>query len=130
MVLKFLTRSIALLALLESFEIQGIMLVTGAHIINDQIVVSNLVAVFRMIPIPTHILDELPFMVDQHIIYRNHSMRTVPHRWTFLEPFQATLIQLGRIPIRSSQKSIQAGLIGGLGKLPVRIGASTSVGSR
>ena len=53
------------------------MLFRGAHVIDDNIVVGNLVALLSMIPKIPSIFNQLAVMVHQHVVNRNDAPRTI-----------------------------------------------------
>jgi len=102
----------ALLSFLEAAEVQWIMLATAAHVIGEQIIVSNLVTFFGMIPEPPDILNELPVVIDQHIVDSNHPLVVITCARIALQQLQAAFIQLVGIPIDFGQEAVQTRLVG------------------
>ena len=58
-ILECLTRRFALLPLLKATKLQRVMFATAGHVVGEQIIVSNLVPFFGMIPKPADVFDQL-----------------------------------------------------------------------
>src|SRR5262245_48422245 len=71
-------QAITQILFLEAVKIQGIMFATGADVIDKDIVVGDLIAVFGVIPKPTGVLDVLTVVVDEDVIDRDDPLFTVP----------------------------------------------------
>jgi hypothetical protein len=119
MVEEFLAGSIALLPLAEAAEFQWIVLPAAAYVIGEQIVVGDFVSPFGMVPEPPYILDELPVVIDQHIVDGNDPTVCVFRAGVALQQFQPPLVECFRVPIHLGQELVETGLVGGLGKLPI-----------
>src|SRR5579862_1317614 len=61
-------KTLAKVFLLKAAEFQGVMFATGADVIDDEIIVSDLVAMIGMVPEPANVRDELAAMVDQGVV--------------------------------------------------------------
>jgi len=92
------------------------MLAAAGNIVGKQIVVSDLVPLFGMIPEPADILNELSCVVDQHVIQSDNPLIVVSRRGILLQQFQATLIELVDIPVHLCQEAVKARRIGSIGE--------------
>ena len=119
MVLERLAGGVALLALLEAAELQGVVLAAGANVIDKQVIVGDLVAVFGVVPKPTHVLDELAVVVDERIIQRDHPLFAIASRRVTLHQFQPSLVDRLFVPLDARNEAIQARLVGRLDELAV-----------
>ena len=111
MILKRFAGFFALVTFLETAKLQRIMLAAAAHVIDKQIVMRDFVAVFGVIPEPAHVFDQLPSVVDQHVIDRDDSLIVVTCGGILLQQLQASFVELLDIPIDLRKKAIQAGLV-------------------
>ena len=118
-IFKRFARGRALIPLLEPAEHQRIMLAAGTDIIGDEIVMSDLVALLRVVPEPADILEELSVVVDEHIVARDHALMAVARVGRFLQPLQPPRVQRGDIPIGLGEEAVQARLVGRLGELAI-----------
>ena len=117
MVNEILAFEFAVFAFDEATELQRVMFVTCANIVGDQIIMSDLVSFLCMIPEVADVFDHLVIVIDQHIVYRDHTLFAVTSRRVFLQPIEPTTIQLIDIPIDLGQPTIETRLIRGPGKL-------------
>ena len=58
-------------------------------------------------------------MVDQGIVDGDDALVAVAGRGVFLEEFQAALVERLDVPVGVGEEAVEAGLVGGLGELPV-----------
>ena len=72
-ILERLVVGLTLIPFDKATKVQRIVFATGTDIIRKQIVMSNLVAVFGVIPKPAHVLNQFPVMIDQHIVDGDHT---------------------------------------------------------
>ena len=70
---------LALLPLDEAAELQGVVLAAGADVVDDQVVVGNLVALFGVVPEPTD--SRRIFVANVSSVRRHRANRS---RWTTL----------------------------------------------
>jgi hypothetical protein len=113
------TGCLALFAFLEPTKMQGKMLPVAADVIGKQIVVGNLMAILRMIPEPTDILDEFSVVVDQHVINGDNALIMIPSAGLLLQEFKTLLVQRLNIPIACCQESVEARLVSRFDKLGI-----------
>src|SRR6201997_5668590 len=106
-------------ALAKAAKLQGIMLAARANVVDEQVIVGDLVALFGVIPEPTHIGDELALMVNEHIVDGNNAMITVTGAGLFLEQLQTPFVEFTNVPHGVGEKAVQTRLIAGLGELAV-----------
>jgi len=118
-IFKRLAVFFALLAFLEASEFQRVMLAAGTDVIDEQIVVGDLVAVFGVIPEPTHVVDQLAFVIDQHVVDGDHALVAIARRVIALQDFQTPFVELLLVPDHVGEEPVKARLIGGVGELTV-----------
>jgi len=107
------------LPLAEAAKLQRIVFARATDVVNNEVTVGNQVALVGVIPEPAHILDQLAIVVDEGVVERDGARRTIAGAAIALQQFQASGVELGRIPGHLGQPAIEAGLVGGDGKLPV-----------
>jgi len=78
--------------------------------------VGDLVTLVGMFPEPSHVLDELPLVVDQHFVDSNGPAIGVAAAAVPLEPLQPLLDEGFWGSVRLGQDPAEAGLVGTLGK--------------
>ena len=106
------------------------MLSGGANVVGDQVVVGDLVPLFGMVPEPAHVLDELAFVVDQGIVEGNDPTVRIAGGGISLELGQTSLVKRLNVPGNLVDPAIQAGWIGGEGKLGVDPGDGLALGDQ
>jgi hypothetical protein len=116
-ILELLTLRLALITLLEDAKLQRIVFPAAANVVDEEIVVSNLVALFCVVPNPADILDQLSIMIDQHVVDGDDAVIMILRGRILLEHLQPTLVQRFGIPIHFSNETIPARLIGRHGEL-------------
>src|SRR6266567_2228004 len=104
---------------LEAAEVQGVVFAAGADVVDDQIVVGDLVALLGMVPEPTDVLDQLAAVVDERVVDGEDALGAVAGGRVLLEEVKAALVELADFPVGVGEEAVEAGLVGGLGKLPV-----------
>lgn len=112
MILELFSGFLALLTLLKAAKLQRIMFTAAANVINEQVVMCDFVPLFGVIPEPTHVFDQLPIVVDQHVVDRDDSLVVVACGGILLQQVQASFVELLDIPIDFGKKAIPAGLVG------------------
>ncbi len=105
--------------LAEAAKLQRIVSARWTHIVGDEIIMGNDVALVGMIPQPAHILNQLTRMGDQCIVDGNNAPRRIARGRLPLQPGQALPIQLLGIPRGLIQPTIETGLIRRLDKFGV-----------
>ncbi len=110
-------RALGLLA--KAFEVQRKVLATGAHIIGEDVVVGNFVALFGVVPEPAGVLDQFAVVVDEDVVDGDNTLIVVACVGIFLEDIQAPLVEGRRVPIDFREEAIETGLIGSLSKFAV-----------
>src|SRR5215470_5588449 len=95
------------------------MFATRMHIVREQVIVRDEMALLGMIPEPAGILNQFAVMVDQGVINRNRAILAIAGGRVGLQPFQAMLVDALDIPRSFRQPAVEAGLVGGGGKLTI-----------
>jgi hypothetical protein len=108
---------LALLTLAKTAEVQWIVLAAGMNVVGEQVIVGNQVAFVSMIPEPASVFNQLAIMVDQGVINRDDAILTIAGGRIALQPLQAMGIDALDIPRGLGQEAVEAGLVGGCGKL-------------
>src|SRR5271157_2012213 len=114
-----LIQGLAYLLLAEESELEGIVLAAGADIVGEEVVLSNLVPFFGVVPEPPGVRNQQAVAIDQGVINRNDALVAVPRRGIFLELLQSPLVESTDVPLGIREESVEAGLIGGLGEFAV-----------
>jgi len=104
---------------LEAAEVQGVVFAAGADVVDDQIVVGDLVALLGVVPEPADILDQLAAVVDEGVVDGEDALGAVAGGRVLLKEVKAALVELVDIPVGVGEEAVKAGLVGGLGELPV-----------
>src|SRR5271165_4129531 len=86
-------QGLAHLLLAEEAELQGIMLAAGADIVSEEVVLSNLVSFFGVVPVPPGVGDQHAITIDQGVVDRDDPLVAVPSRGIFLEFVQSSLVE-------------------------------------
>ena len=110
---------VVLLALAKAPEFQRIVFPRRAHVVGDDVVVRNHMALVGVIPEPPHVLDLVSAVADQGVVDGDHPARRIARRGGVLQPVQAMFVEQLFIPGHLRNPAIQAGLIRGVGKLGV-----------
>lgn len=108
---------IALLALAEAPEVERVVLSTGVDVGGKQIVVGDDMAMFGMISIIAHVLNQFPGVIDQGIVNRDHAILTIAGGRLAWQPCEPVDVDPGGIPGCFREPAVEAGLIGRTGKL-------------
>lgn len=90
---------LALILLDKPSEFQRIMFVRCTDVIGDEIIVSDFVPAFGVVPEVTDILDVLAAVVDQHVVDGNNPMLGITSRAILLQPLQPKPVEFRHIPI-------------------------------
>ena len=118
-ILKRFTIFFTLLTFLETSELQWIMLAALADVVDEQVVVGDLVAVLGVVPEPTHIVDQLAFVIDQHVVDGDHALVAIAGSGVALQDFQTSLVERLLVPDHVIEELVQARLIRRVGELAV-----------
>ena len=110
---EFFVGLFALILFLESSKVERIMFSVLINVIDEQIIVSDLVSLFGMIPKPTDVFDELSVVIDEHIVDGDGTERVIHNVALFAKPIDASIVEFIFIPIDFGQKAIETGLIAG-----------------
>ena len=110
---KFFVGLFALILFLESSKIERIMFSVLINVIDEQIIVSDLVSLFGMVPKPTDVFDELSVVIDEYIVDGDGGERMIHDVALFAKPIDPPIVKFVFIPIDFGQKAIEAGLIAG-----------------
>ena len=106
----------ALIFLLETLKVQRIMfLAERMNIVNDNEVLSMLVSLFTMIPEGAGIGNQLAALLEKDIVESDDSTFMKLGVLELLEPIDTGFVDGFVIPIHFGKKSIETGLIGGVG---------------
>src|SRR4051812_2001967 len=89
------------------------------HVVREQVIVRDEVPLLGMIPEPAGILNQFAVMVNQGVIDRNRAILAIAGGRVSLQPFQAMRIDALDIPRSFGQPAVEAGLVGGSGKLTI-----------
>ena len=79
---------LAIRALAKAAKFQRIMLARGTDVVGNQIIVRDLVPLLGVIPKVAHILNQLPGMIHQRVVDRNHPAGRVARLRVLLQPRQ------------------------------------------
>src|SRR5512135_407481 len=118
-VAKRLIQSLTYLLLAEEPELEGIVLAAGADIVGEEVVLSNLVSFFGVVPVPPGVGNQQAVAIDQGVINRNDALVAVPRRGIFLELLQSPLVESTDVPVGIGEEPVEAGLIGSVGEFAV-----------
>src|SRR5262249_38249776 len=130
MVLKRHLHAVTEILLAEATKVQRIMLPTGADVVHDDVVVSDLIALLGMIPEPADVLNAFAMVVDEGIVDGDDAVVAVARRGILLEEVKAAAVELGDVPAGVGEEAVEARLVGGLGELPVDAGHILTVGHK
>src|SRR5580700_10667066 len=119
MILERHAQAFAEVFFLEAAKVQRIVFAIRADVVDEQVVLGNLVAVFGVVPKPTRVRDQFASVVDEDVIDGNDAVGMVLGGRVLLQQVEASLIDFLDIPVGVGKKAIEAGLVGGLGKLAV-----------
>src|SRR4029450_11322193 len=72
-----------------------------------------------VIPEPAGIFNQLPVMIDERVINRDHTVWCIVGGRVTLQQFKAPVVECLFIPVNLSEKAVQAGLVGRDSKLAV-----------
>src|SRR5262249_3057685 len=122
MVLKRHLHAVTEILLAEATKVQRIMLPTGADVVHDDVVVSDLIALLGMIPEPADVLDAFAVVVDEGIVDGDDAVVAVARRGVLLEEVQAAAVDLVDVPVGVGKEAVEARLVGVVGELPVNAG--------
>ncbi len=114
-----LLQRLADLLLAEEAELQRVALAAGTNVIDEEIVLGDLVALFGMVPEPAGVGDQQASAIDQGIVDRDDALIAVPRGWVFLEFVQSPFVENLGIPRGVRHEPIETGLIGRLGEFAV-----------
>ena len=112
-------QSLAHLLLAEEPELQGIMLTAGADIVGEEVVLSNLVSFFGVVPVPPGVGDQHAITIDQGVVDRNDPLVAVLSRGIFLEFVQSSLVEGSGVPLGIGEEPVEARLVRGRGEFAV-----------
>jgi len=96
----------------EPIELQGIMFTGGTDVVGDDIIVSDFVATFGMIPEVADVLNRFAIMVDQDIINGDDPLGAIAGVRLLLQPIESLLVERFFVPIHFGQPAIETGLVG------------------
>ncbi len=119
MVSEFDLSFFTMILLDKSVEFQGIMLSRGTHVVDDQVIMGNLVALFCVIPKIACIFNQLPVVIDQDIVNRDDSLGTEACVGLLLQPLNPLQVEVLLIPLAFGNPTVQAGLIRGYGEFAI-----------
>ena len=110
---------LTLLTLDEAIELQGIVLLRGADVVDNQVVMGYLVPLFGVIPEIADVLDKLAGVIDQYIVDGDDPVHAETGIGAFLQPCDASEVQCFLIPIGLCDPAIEARLVAGDGEFAV-----------
>ena len=84
------------------------------NVVDNDEVLSVLVALLRMIPKNSRVLDVLAAFVDQHVIDGDDAMRVKFRIVQLLQPVDASLVHGVLVPRDFGEETVEARLIGGV----------------
>ena len=118
----------ASLLLPEAPKLEWIVLARGTHVVRNQVIMGDQVALVGMIPEPASIFNQLAIMVDQGVIDRDDAVFGVTRGRVGLQEREPPLVEGGIIPIDLGDPAVQTGLIGRDGKLTIDAADSFAFG--
>ena len=95
----------------EPTEIDRVVLATGADIIPNQVVVSDLVTFIGVIPEISYVFNAFPVMINQDIVQGDDTLIAISSGRIALKPLQPLPVQLRDIPIHLGQPAVEARLV-------------------
>ena len=107
------------LLLAEAAELQWVVLAGGTDVVGDQVIMGDQMTLFGMIPEPAGIFNQLAVVVDQCVIDRDDAVGGIACGRVVLQEREPALVEGGVIPVDLSNPAVQAGLVGGDGKLTI-----------
>jgi len=107
-----LPRQFTIVLLAKAPKLQGVVLARRTDVIGHQIIVRNHVSLLGMIPQPADIFNELPVMVNQHMVNRDHPVGRIARVGEALQPRQTPQVPRLWIPARFGDPAVQARLVG------------------
>src|SRR5262249_50435545 len=106
-----------LVALAEAAKVKRVVFPTGVNVVSEQVIVGNQMALVGVIPEIANIVDQFASVVNQGVINRNDPILAIAGGRVMLEPFEAVGVDTIHLPRSFGQPAIEAGLVGGGGKL-------------
>jgi len=108
--------------LLKATEVQRIVFVAGANVIDEEVVVGDQVTLIGMVPEPAGICDQFALVIDEDVIDGDDALVAVAGAGVGLKKLQAALVDLLHVPTGLGKEAVEAGLVTGLSELPVNGG--------
>ena len=105
--------------LAEATKLQGIVFARSADVVGNQVVMGDEVALVSMVPEPAGVLNQLATVVDQGVVDCDDAVFGVAGGGVTLQLVQPTLVEGFGLPLDLSERAVQAGLVGGNGKLTI-----------
>ena len=100
-------------------ELQGVVFAAGAHVVDEEVVLSDLVPLLGVVPEPTGIGDQEPVSVHEGVVDRDDPVIAVTGRGVLLEFVQASPVEVLDVPVGGGEEAVEARLIGGPGEFAV-----------
>ena len=107
------------LSLDETVELQRIVLAGSTDLVDDNVIVSDLVALFSMIPEVADIFNVFATVVDQDIINGDDPLLAITGIRAPLQPIEALVLASFRVPLDLRDPAIETRLVGRDRQFPV-----------
>jgi len=108
---EFFVGLFALILFLESSKVERVVFSVLINVIDEQIIMSDLVSLFGMVPKPADVFDELSIVIDEYIVDGDGAERMIHDVALFAKPIDPPIVKFVFIPIDFGQKAIETGLI-------------------
>ena len=96
---KFFVGLFAWILFLESSKVERIMFSVLINVIDEQIIMSDLVSLFGMVPKPADVFDELSVVIDEHIVDGDGTERMIHDVALFAKPIDPPIVKFVCGPI-------------------------------